>query len=319
MGRSKPRLAVVPDPPPRSLFPPDDLRTLRASWDLHLDSCNLAKTTIGNYLRTLDQFLEFLNHKGMTTRAPELTTTDVNRFRIAVRDRASAQTSNTYRAHLLQLWNWLTSEDERICESNIVAATVPMKVDEPVVPVIPPDWLHRLRADTAGRSFIDLRDRAIISVLIDAGPRRSEVATMNLDDLPADLRKGLVMGKGGKQRYLPLGRTARRDVDRYLRARMSHIYADEPALWLGARGPLTGDGIYQMLERRCRRVGIRTTSPHKFRHTFAHLWKLGGGSDSELAHIAGWETQQMAARYGKSAAGERAREAHARLSPLDNL
>jgi integrase len=57
--------------------------------------------------------------------------------------------------------------------------------------------------------------------------------------------------------------------------------------------------------------------PTQFRHTYAHQWLASGGTD--LTRLAGWKSRQTLARYGASAAGERARQAYKRLSPGDRL
>jgi site-specific recombinase XerD len=299
-----------------------DIRTLIPSWGLHLDAENLAARSMATYLRTLRQFADFLVAHGMPTDVAKISGEHVDAFRVHVRDRQRARgrdgsvTANTYRAHLLQFFNWAVEEGERT--DNPVARLKPMKEPTRLVPVVPDDALDHLLRGCSGTAFVDRRDLALIGTLLDTGARESEIL-VDLEDVDLQ-RSGLrVWQKGGRENFLPIGRKTRRDLDRYIRARASHPHAAAPELWLGLRGPLTPSGIYQVLENRCRAVGLDRINPHRLRHTFAHQWLANGGNEHELAHIAGWTSTQMVARYARSAAGERAREAHRHLSPRDRF
>lgn len=111
----------------------------------------------------------------------------------------------------------------------------------------------------------------------------------------------------------------RRDLERYLRERANHRHADSAMLWLGRRGPMTGWGIYQVVQRRAMLAGIENLHPHRFRHTFAHRWLAHGGQEGDLMRLAGWQSRTMLARYSASAADERARDAYRTLSLRDRL
>jgi integrase len=98
------------------------------------------------------------------------------------------------------------------------------------------------------------------------GVRLAELARIRYDpgdpgrgDLDLERREIKVRGKGGKDRTVRIDHEAARRVDRYLRVRARHEQAYRLGLWLGTgdRGPLTGNGIYQMVRRRGDRAGVR--------------------------------------------------------------
>lgn len=108
-------------------------------------------------------------------------------------------------------------------------------------------------------TFAQRRDTAILSVLRATGIRLAELAAIRYDpddrarsDLDLGCREIRVRGKGGRDRTVRIDHEAARCLDRYLRARARHEQAYRLGLWLGTggRGPLTPNGIYQMVKRR---------------------------------------------------------------------
>ena len=142
-----------------------------------------------------------------------------------------------------------------------------------------------------------------------------------VDDVDQDRDVVTFRGKGSKDRQARLGPTTARAVSRYLRARTRHAGAHRPELWLAARGssPIRANGVKLMLRRRGGQAGVANLHAHRWRHTFAHEWKLAGGDSGDLMLLLGWASEEMARHYGASAAAERAREVAVRLSIGDDF
>jgi site-specific recombinase XerD len=129
-------------------------------------------------------------------------------------------------------------------------------VSEKLVPVFTSEELSALEKTCQGRSFAQRRGAAIIAVLTAAGIRAGELAGIRYD--PHDPRRSgvdlwrreiTVRGKGGRARVVRIGHEAAGALDLYLRVRSGHPQAWRPQLWLGVnnRGPMTANGIYQMI------------------------------------------------------------------------
>jgi site-specific recombinase XerD len=284
----------------------------------HLRAENASSRTIETYSEAVRRLVEFLADKNMPMDPAGLTREHIQEF---IRDQLvkhkPTTAANRYRS-LQQYFRWLVEEGE-IRESPM-ARMRPPRVPESPIPVLSETDIAKLLKACSGTDFEARRDTAIISLLLDTGVRRSELAGLTLGDLDLDAQTITVVGKGGRLRTVAYGRKAARDLDRYLRLRENHPFRDSPRLWLGRGGPMTDNGIYQALRKRGRRAGIKSKIfLHIFRHTFAHLWLEGGGQEGDLMRLTGWASRSMVDRYAKSTAGQRARQAHKVFSPRDRF
>ena len=252
----------------------------------------LAANTVESYRRDLGRYAEVLAARGRTELA-DVTALDVAEFRAALHsgdeNHPPLATSSVGRAVVA------------VRGLHAFAQAQGLTVDDPAREVAPPppprrlpkaitiDEVERL-LDAAGSTDDPdprvLRDRALLEFLYGTGARISEVTGLDVDDLDHLARDPAVRlsGKGGKQRYVPVGSYAVRALDAYLvRGRpalaAAAVRRASPAVFLNARGGrLTRQGAWGVLREAAVRSGKTDVSPHTLRHSFAtHL--LDGGAD----------------------------------------
>ncbi|MFC4464009.1 tyrosine-type recombinase/integrase [Streptomyces xiangluensis] len=296
-------------------------------WDRSLRSGNYPETTRYNYLlaasqlaRYLGEHLEEIGARGTAPDPTEVTRSHVEAFQAwMVQTRSSSTALNKHKA-LQQFFKWLRDDEEEIDRSPMDRVKQPKTVKK-LVPVIQDEDTARVLRTCKGRTFVQLRDEAIIRLYYNTGARLAEVGNLTLDDIDMNTDSVHYHGKGSKDRRMRFGPRTGRALSRYLRARDKHKGAELPDLWLADRGVrrLAPNGIKLMLKRRGRAAGVAHVHAHRWRHTFAHEWKRAGGDSGDLMLLLGWTSDDMPRHYGASAAAERAQETHVRMGIGENV
>jgi site-specific recombinase XerD len=297
----------------------DDLREYLPDWTAHLKSRNIAPSTIDSYLKCGRELLAFLLNTDRATLVQQIGRSELEAFFAAMTDRPTispATVAKHYRS-IQQFFRYL-DEAEVIDRTPFAKMRAPAVPEKPV-PILTDTQVRALLTVCKGGGFEQIRDTAIIRMLIDCGLRRAEVMGIAVADLDFEQDVATVMGKGRRPRSAPFGLETRKALRNYLRARRRHTYAERPELWLGRKGPLQFEALKTMLSRRAKVAGIGHIHAHQFRHSFAHNWLNAGGQETDLMRLAGWKSRQMVGRYAASAADERAKAAHRKMGHGDKI
>jgi integrase/recombinase XerD len=170
------------------------------------------------------------------------------------------------------------------------------------------------------RSFLGLRNRLSMLLMLDSGLRLSEALGLRMCDVDFTAGTLLVMGKGRKERKVPFASATRKALESYLRSRQ-RIHTDNGLLLVSRHGGcLTSRHIQLLVRRLGRNAGIQgvRVSPHTLRHTCATQYIRNGGDPFSLQAILGHSTLEMVRNY-VNLANRDVYDAHRRFSPMDRL
>lgn len=243
---------------------------------LHLHNKNFSPHTLLGYEEDLQQFMDFCSAR-KATRVQDFTLATVRSF-LASLATHKYQRNTTLRkiASLRSFANYLTEQGQL---ANNPFKLLPAPKREKLLPkFLNTEETNRLINTAAAQGQFATRNRALLELIYSSGLRRSEVTGLKIANV--DFFNGVVkvLGKGNKQRYVPVTHTALEALRQYLSTRTNPQPTD--ALFLNKNGtPLTGDGLAYIFKTLAIKSNIaRKVSPHSLRHSFAtHL--LNNGCD----------------------------------------
>ncbi len=234
----------------------------------------LSTNTISAYRRDLRDHLGYLQAQGITRPA----TVDESHLIVYLgrlrRAKAAPATMMRKLSALRAFYRYLAKEETITADPTANLPSAPLRRSLPSVLTI--EEMALLLKQPEVTSPRGLRDQAMLELLYATGLRVSELVGLKRGDLNLELGLVRCIGKGSKERIVPVGRVAIEAVTAYLASRRDAA----PALFLGNKGrPLTRVAFWRIVGRYARQAGLRATiSPHTFRHSFAtHL--LDGGAD----------------------------------------
>jgi integrase/recombinase XerD len=206
---------------------------------------------------------------------------------------------------------------EGIIERNLADLIDPPRPGRYLPEVLAPDEVERILA-APGDDPPGIRDAAILELLYACGLRVSELTGLDLDRLNLPGLEVRVIGKGNRERRVPMGEPARDRLHRYITGPRQDWTAKRPivAVFVSQRGARLGrESVWRLVRRWGRVAGIRAdVTPHTFRHSFAtHL--LEGGADLRVVQTLLGHASISTTQLYTHLTGERLREVYARAHP----
>lgn len=244
----------------------------------------VAPNTVAAYRRDLALYLADLARRGID-HPKAVTERDIGEFLERLRGSEYAPGRRYSPATVARVLAAVRGFHRYLVREEIAAADPAWTIGSPRTPRALPKALDQneveaLLGAVAADGVPALRDRALLETLYAAGLRISELTSLDVDDVDLDERTVRCVGKGSKERIVPIGRPATAAIRAYL-ARARPAFArgrSEPALFLNARGRrLTRQGCWKLIKKYAQAANIRRRiSPHTLRHSFAsHLIEHG--------------------------------------------
>lgn len=285
------------------------------AYDRDLRARSMAERTRKAYAVDLGQFVEWAQGRGLDP--GDVRHRDVRRYGAELSSGGAAPTTVARKlAAIRGLFDFLV-RTERIGQNPADLVSSP-KREEKLPRVLSGEQVRSLLERIPARTPLELRDRAMFELAYSCGLRCEEIVNLDVGSFDFETEQLRVLGKGSKERLLPVGEPAQRALRHYLE-RGRHVLATEPregALFLSKSGKrLSGSDITRRLGLWVREAALAAgVSPHSLRHSFAtHL--LEGGADlrtiQELLGHASISTTQVYTRVDAA----RLREAYAATHP----
>jgi integrase/recombinase XerD len=276
----------------------------------------LARNTLDSYRRDLMQLARWLREQHTRGLAQATHADLLDYLARRVRDKATPRTTGRLLSSIKRFYRYLLRQGR-------VGEDPSLRIEAPRLPRGLPKSLSEqdvelLLGAPDPEQSLGLRDRAMLEVLYASGLRVSELVSLKAPQLSLDMGVVRVLGKGSKERLVPLGEEALAWVRRYLgeaRPAILHGRAADALFVTGRAEPMTRQAFWQLIKRYARMAQLpRAISPHTLRHAFAtHL--LNHGADLRVVQLLLGHSDVSTTQIYTHVARERLKQLHARHHP----
>jgi integrase/recombinase XerD len=294
--------------------------TLAALCDRYLNYLliekGLAANTLESYSHDLIDYRNFLETEGIRTLGPA-GTAEILKYLIFLRKKGLAARSRA--RHLVTLRGFYKFlHQERIIDHNPAKMIELPKTGLRLPDALSIEEVSDLLAAVKTQKPAGLRDAAMLEVLYATGMRVSELVMLKCQDINLEAGFVKVLGKGAKERIVPIGAYAKEKLDNYFtRARPALLTGRQSGfVFIGrAAKPMTRQGFWKLIRKYAAKAGIvKNVTPHTLRHSFAsHL--LEGGADLRAVQLMLGHVDISTTQIYTHVTRKHLKEIHSRLHP----
>lgn len=249
----------------------------------------LSENTVAAYMRDYDDFMHYVLR--LHTAVPKDVTSEIISKYMDWLYRSGCSSASQARklSGVKSLYNYLLIKDE--IEQMPTESIEPPKAERLLPDVLRVAEIDAMIATFDMTTVKGCRDNAIVEVLYSTGLRVSELVSLRIDNLFFGEGYIRVVGKGDKQRLVPIGSAARDKIQLYMELRRPKR-SSEATLFLNNRGePLTRVMVFNIIKQAARLAGVeKNISPHTLRHSYATHLLEGGANIRQVQELLGHES-----------------------------
>jgi integrase/recombinase XerD len=252
----------------------------------------LSENTLRSYLSDMRNFAKFCAESDPPKSVSEVTSDTIENFLAHLYDEQKKSSSQArYLSSLKAFFRYAILED--IIKTDPVALIQGPKLDRKLPVVLSVEEVNYLMESIDLSSRHGARNRAMLEVLYACGLRVTELCELRLSNLHFDIELIKVLGKGRKERWVPISQMALKHLRFYIQHdRREGKILDEDIVFLNNRGrQISRQQVFLILKKHCRDAGIRKeVSPHALRHSFATHLLRGGANLKAIQDMLGHES-----------------------------
>jgi integrase/recombinase XerD len=276
----------------------------------------LANNTIVAYRADLNRYLDFIDKRGITLLS-KAAKSDIVDFMLAQKDQGISPTSISRRLAAIRMFHRFLAR-ERILKSDPTTLIDSPKLWKKIPDTLSVNEVEALISQPDVRDKQGIRDKSILETLYATGMRVSELSNLKTNNVNLDIGFLRCIGKGNKERIIPLGKKAIASIKRYLESSRPHFMNQKVSdfIFVGRSGAkLSRQSIWKLIKRYGRQAKIKKLiKVHTLRHSFAtHLLERGADlrSVQEMLGHANISTTQIYTHIDK----ERLKTIHKMFHP----